>query len=47
MGKRLARLIQTGFFHSNIKVHVVEKDITKTQKKVASIRAKATIIGGK
>ena len=31
----------------NIKVHVVEKDITKTQKKVASIRAKATIIGGK
>lgn len=30
----------------NIKVHVVEKDITKTQKKVASIRAKATIIGG-
>ena len=37
----------TGVFHSNIKVHVVEKDITKTQKKVASIRAKATIIGGK
>ena len=37
----------TGFFHSNIKVHVVEKDITKTQKKVASIRAKATIIGKK
>lgn len=33
-------------FHSNIKVHVVEKDITKTQKKVASIRAKATMIGG-
>lgn len=31
----------------NIKVHVVEKDITKTQKKVASIRAKATIIGKK
>ena len=31
----------------NIKVHVVEKDITKTQKKVASIRAKATIIGEK
>ena len=31
----------------NIKVHVVEKDITKTQKKVASIKAKATIIGGK
>ena len=31
----------------NIKVYVSEKDITKTQKKVASIRAKATIIGGK
>ena len=31
----------------NLKVYVVEKDITKAQKKVASIRAKATIIGGK
>lgn len=31
----------------NLKVYVVEKDITKAQKKVANIRAKATIIGGK
>lgn len=37
----------TGVFHSNIKVHVVEKDITKAQKKVANIKAKATIIGRK
>lgn len=34
-------------FHSNVKVHVVEKDITKAQKKVANIKAKATIIGRK
>lgn len=31
----------------NLKVYVVEKDITKAQKKVANIKAKATIIGGK
>lgn len=31
----------------NLKVYVVEKDITKAQKKVANIRAKATIIGRK
>lgn len=31
----------------NLKVYVVEKDITKTQKKVANIKAKATIIGRK
>lgn len=34
-------------FHSNVKVHVVEKDITKVQKNVARIKAMATIIGGK
>lgn len=31
----------------NLKVYVVEKDITKAQKKVANIKAKATIIGRK
>ena len=42
---RLAKI--QGERMDNLKVYVVEKDITKAQKKVASIRAKATIIGKK